>query len=258
VTTQLTFTHNGKRLGVDKWALTVNKICKEHVEEQLRVVSLAVIDGQVKKDNPPSEVVVDGTATKSIANANRVVYARFGNRFDKKIASLVENILSRNIRKMTTTRSGRLSNVRQNWQWYLVNDKTSVGRPVEPRQLKTLQRGQKLILVPKYVENDKGENYATWVNMWATGKTTYRADRRYKKADGPVPRVGVNKGFIARTTATLNRRGDFRNAFYARGGFTERFKLPNEIRKKHGTVYISISPKVKLSRSETRGKRGTK
>jgi hypothetical protein len=219
---------------------------------------LSVINEQTKKDNPPSEVVVDGTASKSIANANRVVYARFGNRFDKKIVSLVENILARNIKKMTAIRTGALSNVRQNWQWYLINDKNSVGRPVEPRQLKTLQRGQKLVLVPKYVENEKGENYATMANMWSARKTTYRADRRYRKADGPVPRVGVNKGFIGRTTATLNRRGDFRNAFYARGGFTERFKLPGEVRKKYGTVFISISPRIKLSRSETRGKRGSK
>jgi hypothetical protein len=258
MSTQLTFTHNGKRLGVDKWALTVSNICKDHIEEQLRVVSLSLVSDQIKKDNPPSEVVVDGTATKSIANANRVVYARFGNRFDKKIVSVVEGILSRNIRKMTTTRTGKLSNVRQNWQWYLVNDKTSVGRPVEPRQLKTLQRGQKLVLVPKYVENGDGENYATMANMWSTRRTTYRADRRYRKADGPVPQVGVNKGFIGRTTQTLNRRGDFKNAFYARGGFTERFKLPGEVRKKYGTVFISISPRIKLSRSETRGKRGSK
>jgi hypothetical protein len=221
---------------IQRLAVDMGNFTAQEIRQTLRDVSFSYIQGQVEIGNPPSEVVVDGTATKSIGDANKVIFARFGNKFDRKIVTQIERNLRRQIRNSGLYDTGRLADVRRNWTWLLI-DKNGTARNINPRTLQTLERGQKLVLVPRGVVNDELEHYATAANSKYATKS--------------------RKGYLAKTTKALNRNTQFKQFYVARAGFTSRYALPGEVARagkggKRISAFISITPRIKFNRSEVK------
>jgi len=220
-----------------KMQTNVNNWTQASVQNALREVTLKVLEAQLRIGNEPSEIVTDGTATKDPRLATKSVYIRFGQRINKAVIRQIEQTLERNIRKTTDAFTFTLQNVRQNWTWVLYDRNTKArAKPVNPYSSSFAQfkPGQVLLLIPKAVINEKGENYGSAVN------------KRIAKREG--------YGFLARTTKSLNRSSKFRNFYYARVGMSKRFQETNEVRK-YGTSYISITPRLRFSRKDIRGRR---
>lgn len=216
---------------IEKMRQDVTSWPADAVRNSLRKFSVKVIGAQIDLGNEPSEMVVDGTATKPVTQANKVVYVRFGQRLNKGVIRQVELTLARNIKKDTRTVSGKLSNVRSNWHWLLYDRKEGgKAKPVNPysSEFTSFKPGQMLLLVPRGVVNDDG-NYAGSANS--------------AKKNGT--------GFLRKTTKSLNRSPKFRNFYYARVGTTVRFKESREL-SKYGTRYISITPRLRFKKSEIR------
>lgn len=234
--TKITLT-DGSSAAIEKMRVNINSWNEDAVRNSLRRLSMRVIEAQINLGNEPSEIVVDGTSTKPVTQANKVVYVRFGQLLNKAVIRQVEQTLARNIRKTTDPFTGTLQEVRKNWTWAIYDrNAKSKARPINPysESFKQFKPGEVLLLIPKAVINEKGENYGSAVN------------KRIAKREG--------YGFLARTTKALNRSSKFRNFYYARVGMSKKFQQSNEVRK-YGTSYISITPRLKFSRREIRGRR---
>lgn len=221
----VTYRLNGQRRGIEKWSADITGLCREHIEKQLQQVSYAVIDKQVKLGNEMSELLVDSASNKPLTSAKKKVEARFGSAFDRTIIDQVERTLARNILDVGAVKSGRLREVRSNWTWYLqdfTDGKSGKAQKINPRKLTTLQRQQRLLLVPTGVVNDKGEPYATAAEIKLM--------------------IGTRKGgFMYRTAKSLNRNRKIGRFYKVKVLETKKNALPGEPVKK-GTKLFALTP----------------
>jgi len=228
-------------------------VTRDQLSSALRKVVIDEVAKQERLDNPPNQIIVDGSSTKPFAQAERKVVVRFGQTVDPLMITAVERTLLRNIRRTTGKKSGSLRNIKANWGWFLYDTakgKRSKAVKVNPKNLPALSLTQRLVLKPTNVTNKRGEPYASAVNNAVARRGTSRNDRRYRRRDGPVPQITEKKGFIGMTSRDLKRQPYFRRFFWVRAVQTKAFQNPGEVAK-YGTWSIVIGVRL----SGARGRR---
>ena len=207
---------------------------------------------QASIENYASRLIVDGVDNRSLYSAKKKVTAFFGQGVNQLLIGRIERTLAAEIRDTTKTRTGRLSNVRSNWQWIFVSregGKKRPGVPVNPRAPGfEWFYGDTLILVPKRVLNDKGEMYASTVNTLVAQRGMDFTPSRGKNK-GLTTRK--NWGFARRTTRKVKRTARF-SGVTVWAGHTAQFLADGEIYKpkpvgKKLTLFIAIRNRAKRS-----------
>ena len=229
---------NGKSVPQGAVALNLNRNLREQIEYLLQSTAYRLIEQQVNLGNDPSEVLVDGQSNKLLTQAKRNIEVRFGSAFDKKIARIVERALLTSIRRHTQSFTGVLSDM-SNWNWYLQDfEDNSVGRAkkINPYNLQTLTRNQRLLVIPDGVINQKGEAYASAADNWLNAK-----------------RGG---GFLFYAKERLNKNRRFNNFYYCKVGGSAKNALPGEVggtkTREPTTKCLVIRPRLKKRTTRAR------
>jgi hypothetical protein len=206
---------------------------------------------QASINNYASRLTVDGVDNKPLSAAQKKASALFGQGVNQLLIGRIERTLAAEIRDTTQTRTGRLSNVRANWQWIFISregGKTQPGVPVNPRAPGfNWFYGDTLVLVPKRVLNDKGQMYASTVNtLVAQRRPTTVTPTRGKNKGVPSQR---NWGFARRTTRKVKRTARF-SAVTVWAGHTSQHLAKGEIYKpkpvgRKLTLFIAMTNRAK-------------
>ncbi len=201
-----------------------------------------VIEQQQALNNPATRFFVDKYETTDIRAAKKQVRVVFGNFIERRVIREIEITLRRNIIKNTNTKTGKLSDIRHNWQLKLLRGgKNGTAVPINPyRMREAMGVGDRLILEPtSRISNSKGEMYATAVNKRVTsrGNFSHTPTRGKNKGQTQLYRFG----FLRQTTRELKRKTLMRGyRIYA--GFTVAKQVLGEV-SKYGTGYIMLSVK---------------
>lgn len=205
-----------------KFGIDVMKQGVADVHAILRQTTADAVAEQMRANNDPQQVIVDGNPSKSIRQAERKVEVFFGSFLPRAAMAAVEKELRNQILKVTnpSTSEGHLSDIAASWQWILLTPAGSrtLSGPID---IPTFTRQDKLILVPRLP-------YASAVNNIAA------------KFHG--------KRFTAATVNAVRRITVFRSLNIT-SGTDERHQVKGEV-STYGTAWIAI----RLAR--TRQRRG--
>jgi hypothetical protein len=228
----------GTSLTRDTLRLDIQAQSRADVRALLFQITTEEVDQQLNINNPPRMVEVDGKTNRSIQSVERKAVVVFGVQLARTAMAVVEQALFDGIRKMTTARSGTLSD-RSNWQWTLLAAGTAK-RITSPDQLDNFGvSSDRLILTPDNIP------YAAIVNSYVVRSGGLSLSGR-KSAQNKTGRVAVKDqrlGFLAYATRTVRRRPEFRQfAVYAA------FSRQGTYLGNQGVPMIVIRPKSKLER----------
>lgn len=205
---------------------------------------------QIRLDNPPAFVNVDGVRGREVSSARRTTMVSFGMRLKVQALNALKAGLSAAIQHSTTTRTGMLSNM-ANWKWLYVREGRGQGLPVTGSSGIPMGPRDFIVLSPVNVRNKKDENYATAANMRVagTGKLTFR-----RSAVGKPTKKNQSIGYLALAARAANASPMF-DGFNVTAGFTARHALPKEVLRRFGvrSGFIMIRPMVGSGGRRKRG-----
>jgi hypothetical protein len=116
----------------------------------LQSITVQETDQQMKLDNPPSRLAVDGREKKPLHQVKRRVEVTFGNTLDRLMIKTIERSLSNFIRSTLPAKDVRgLDRVSSNWQWLYIRERGATPIIGNPLNQKSLQIGSMLILRPR-------------------------------------------------------------------------------------------------------------
>src|SRR5262245_25147313 len=90
---------------------------RSDIQWQMRALAQVDTTEQLRLDNPPTEIIIDGKRARNFDDAQRNIVVFFGAKFAMAAMRLVESTLRSKIEAATVTRSGRLRNVTGAWRW---------------------------------------------------------------------------------------------------------------------------------------------
>jgi hypothetical protein len=225
----------------EKIRLDVTGFTLNSIRELLVSIAVEEMQNQIRMDNPPAFAEVDGTRGKGIAHAQRRLTISFGTRLKVAALAALKAGLMAAISKSTEARSGRLSSP-ANWEYRYVRSGRVEPLPMGGASGIPMGPNDVIFLMPAGVVNNKGEAYATAVNMRVAGggKLSFR-----RSANGRVARKNQSIGFLALAARSAKASAAFAG-FNVIAGFTSKHAVRGEVVKIGGvrTGYIKISPKL--------------
>lgn len=142
--------------------LDLKKQTLADIQYLLRAITKVEVAQQVKLENPPTRVAVDGSATKPIDSAERRTDVTFGNALDLALIKAIEKNLRRALERAFPWDSeyyeqweklglNELLNIQSSWQWMYRDSPGLPYIPINPRREfkdKPFPISAKLILKP--------------------------------------------------------------------------------------------------------------
>jgi len=211
----------------------VTNWARNQVIELMRSDTALEVANQIRLENPPTIAVIDKSRGKPLREAVRTVDITFGSAIKARALAIVEAELARAIKRGTTQRSGRLSNL-SNWRWfYSRGPMPTVGGSGIP-----LGPGDYLALRPENVP------YATVVNAYVERGariTLKRKVRGGKDAHGP-PKLD-KFGFLEYAARRAQRHPLFA-PYYVSVRYTDARPVAGEVSKRKRSAYLIITPRL--------------
>lgn len=203
------------------------------VQDYMRQIIAEDTAQQIKLDNQPSGITVDGRQSRNLKDIRYRASVTFGVSLPSMAMRAAEYELSASIKKYTETRSGTLSNVTSNWSWYKRKGSASRGSLEEISSSSTpqLAANEYLILLPTNVP------YATIVE-----KILFGSGRATQKISTKKGRVAAKMGYMETTVRKLKRLAIYKD-FNVSNGVSKRMQVSGNLSP--GVVYLIIWPKRK-------------
>lgn len=249
--------------GGERLKLDIGKQTKADVSFLLRAISLGEIEKQVRLDNEPSRILVDGRPTKPLEAVTRRVDVQFGNEFEvaavlaveKRLRQAIKRFLPRRVEAATWRfwrewgREG-LDNIQSNWHWEYRGPDDARFKHISRQAIRKLRvpPGGKLILVPN---NDAAVGFLNHIaKSWGRKITTRRGPNA-----GAV-RYDRTKGFMAYSIYGLKRSRALRQfTIYVTHTKTNQTagdaRAAREKLWSHGTPYITILARMRSNKRGT-------
>jgi hypothetical protein len=212
------------------FATTLSDYSRAGISKLLRDIAVRETDNQIKLNNPPSLIYIDGRTSRTIDQVQKKIEVIFGSVLPAAAMRAAEVELIAAIKRSTETRTGKLSDI-SNWEWvYVSKSKGGASRKITASDAPVMTHGDRVILKPKNIP------YVTFANMTAnsSGANSFTTKRK------GVSRTH-SRGFMGATSRKLNKLSMFKN-FRALAGFTVKFKAAGERSDKYGTPYLLIMP----------------
>lgn len=197
---------------------------------------------QIRLENPPQLVEVDGKTNKDPEQATKKIVVVFGTALARAAMRMVETELAAAISHSTQAKSGRLRNVGAAWQWRFVRQGGAARTVSAANPPVSFAKGDLLVLFPAAVP------YATAVNraVASAGRLNARTAKVRKRKDGtqaPAAKSSQNLGYLAATVRGVRRRSEFAQ-FRVIVEFTTAHAVAGEVHK-YGTGVIVIRPRTR-------------
>jgi hypothetical protein len=222
---------------VEKMRLDVNGWGVNEIRKFMLAITVGEMQQQIALDNPPAFSNVDGVRGRGLALAQRRLTVSFGTRLKVQALNSLKNALMQAISRSTKRISGTLSNPR-NWTYRYVRNGHVTEMPIGGSSGIPMGPDDFIVLMPTGVTNDKGQAYATAVNMRVAGggKLSFRKSARSK-----VRTSNQGIGFLALASRAAQATGAFAG-FSVTAGFTKRYALHGEVTRIGGvrTGFIKI------------------
>jgi hypothetical protein len=230
-----TTTIGGQRVTTERLLVEIGIQSTADVRAMLRAITVEQTAIQIRLDNPPQLLEVDGRAARSVDDAKRKTMVVFGTALAASAMREVELELAAAIARTTTPHTGRLGNL-SNWVWMFC-PKGGAARPVtSANPPKSLTAGDSLVLYPR------GVPHATMVDtLIAQSGKLNRAPRKGARA----AKAKENKGFLFWAAQAARRRAVFKPfAVYVTYSHSW-FQVSGEIMTRRGTGMIVIRPRAR-------------
>lgn len=226
----------GSKLVTDKHSLTVDMEAFGLNDIHHMIIGLVDQDVgvEVRAGNEPTQVIIDNSYGKQLANVERKAEVLFAESLDVSALNDLLGVLIANIKKSTNTRTGQLSSP-TNWRFYLVRNGVAQRMPESGKVI--LKQRDNIILMPRLY-------YASSANMRVAGTANsfdYKPDNA--KPGSKVAKRNQGLGFMAMTARQARGMAAFIN-YAVTVGNTKRFAVPGE-RRRYGTVFLMIKPRRK-------------
>lgn len=214
----------------------VSHLARQDIINLLRFTTAEETAKQKKLGNKAQMVTVDGYKNKPVSQAEKKVVVLFGDSLARMAMSLVESTLAGTISRSTNSVSGKLKNVKSNWEWLFLRNNSPIQFPYDDQGGLQFQAKDKLVLKPKNVP------YASIVNMNVSkgDRSLSMRTRKSKRNPTGVSKRNQSMGFMGATTAILKKNPVFKN-FNVYVQFSRKYKVAGEVSRTQGSPCIVIS-----------------
>lgn len=223
------------RVGTDKLGLDMRNQAAADVRAIMASIALGEIQEQEGLNNPPTQLVVDGSYTKPIVQVDRRILVTFGLSIAQEVFTRAERALMVAIRRSTTARSGRLGSI-NNWAWYYN------GKPIGgAADVRSFGPGDTLSLIPVHVPHATVANVAV-----ARGGRLGRNVRARRRKGQPAQASRRQTFGFMKAAAIAIQRGPAMRNYRVRVQFAGPGKsyAQGELSKRQGTVFLTIRPRL--------------
>jgi len=178
-------------------------IMKEIARQESRI--------EIRKDNPPTRLVVDNREGKQAQLAERKIEVFFGNFLDQKMVDLVQRSLMQAIRSAGLVGSAGIKSIStidsiSNWQWLFMEKAGGTAAPINIKSLANLPEGASLFLMPKSIEAGVMNMVAARIDAgWPRNRLYYSRKKRTVDQSAPSTHRSRGKGFMAKAVGDIKR-----------------------------------------------------
>jgi hypothetical protein len=212
------------------------------VRSYIRALTVQETTQQIRLNNPPQIMTVDGRTNKPLDDVNRTTVVLFGVALAVSAMREVEVALADAIARSSRARTGLLGNVSSSWQWVYI-PKGKAPRVVSAGSApKTFALGDQLVLSPQRVP------YATITNRNVArgGRLNQPVrKRRAAKSQYNASKSLQNRGFLAVATAAVRAKPSFKQ-FSVSAVFSKKHMVPGELMTRtQGSGMIVIRARIR-------------